>query len=349
MELDTAFAGACVAFASTWLVQRLLSPLAHRLDLLDYPAGRKDHSHPTPVTGGLAILIGVLAAAAFTLPRIGPSAWAFTAAAALLIVVGLLDDKYDLSWRLRILAQIVAALVMIQFGGVRVEHLGQMVGLDRFELGMLAVPFTVFATVGIINAVNMVDGMDGLAGTLVLGALVMLGVAALHVGNGLVAAHAMIMAGGVLGFLVYNLHFPWQRRARIFLGNAGSAFLGLVPIPIIDCLVLMVRRTRQGRSPFAADRTHIHHLMLEAGFRPMGIVFALLLFSGACGLIAVASVRMRLGDAVLTLAFFALCAFGDWLTSRRARANTALQALHGRMRRRRTGPLDEQQGSAERA
>lgn len=326
--------------------------MAQRLDLLDYPTGRKDHAHPTPVTGGIAMVAGLLAAS-LILTDIGPGAWGFILAAGVLVAVGLLDDKFDLSWRLRIPAQIVAALIMIQVGGVRVEHLGSVFALGELQLGALAVPFTVFATVGIINAVNMIDGVDGLAGGLVLGALVMLGAAALYSGNTVVCVHALILAGAVSGFLVYNLRFPWQRRARVFMGNAGSAFLGLViawiafrltqnsshpvtpvlapwllPVPIVDCLVLMLRRIRNDQSPFAADRNHIHHLMLEAGFAPMRAVFVLALFSFGCGLCAGLALRMRVPPLLVLAAFFGLCVAWYWLTSRRARAIGFLRGVH---------------------
>ena len=270
MALETAgLIGGCVAFALTLVLQWLLVPMARHLDLLDYPAGRKDHAHPTPVIGGVAMLAAVLLVMVFARADIGPAAWGFLLAGGLLVGVGLLDDKYDLSWRLRVLAQVVAALIMIHVGGVRVEHLGPVFSLGDFPLGTLSVPFTVFATVGIINAVNMVDGVDGLAGMLVLAALIMLGAAAVYSGNATAAHSILILAGAVSGFLAYNLRFPWQRRARIFMGNAGSAFLGLViawfafrltqspahpvtpvlalwvvPVPILDCLVLMLRRTR---------------------------------------------------------------------------------------------------------
>ena len=337
-------------------MQQVLAPVANRLDLLDHPVGRKDHAHPTPITGGIAMLAGMLLPGSLLLTHMGPAAWGFALAASVLVIVGLFDDKYDLSWRVRIPAQILAALIMIYMGGVRVENLGAAFGLDAVSLGVFSVPFTVFATVGIINAINMVDGVDGLAGTLVLTALLMLGAAALYSGNGVVARDVMILAGAVCGFLVFNLRFPWRRRAKIFMGNAGSAFLGLVvawfafrltqnpahpvtpvlalwlvPIPIMDCLVLMLRRLRNSQSPFVADRNHIHHLMLEAGFTPTRAVLALAVFSGACGLAAGQALLMHIPQPLLLVAFGGLCGTWYWLTSRRTRAIGFLRALRTAM------------------
>ena len=334
-----------IAAALTFLVLWLLRPVAHRLNLLDHPAGRKDHAHPTPITGGLAMVIGILVTAWVTLDLLD-SAWiAFSLGAGLLIVVGLLDDKYDLPWWLRIGVQVIAALIMALMGGVQVEQLGPVFGLSSMSLGMLSVPFTVFATVGLINAINMIDGADGLAGSLVLTALVMLVAACLYSGNEIMAQRVMIMVGAVSAFLWFNLRFPWRPHAKIFMGNAGSAFLGfviawvsfrltqnpghpvspvlalwLIPIPVMDCLVLMTRRVRDGNSPFKADQNHIHHVMRHSGFTPMQKAVFLSVFSAICGLTVGQALRLDISEPLLLIAFFVLCIGWYWLTSRRHRA-----------------------------
>ncbi|HIY70427.1 MAG TPA: hypothetical protein H9827_03065, partial [Candidatus Luteimonas excrementigallinarum] len=134
-------------------------------------------------------------------------------------------------------------------------------------------------------------------------------------------------------------------RAKVFMGNAGSAFLGLVvawvvfrltqnpghpvspvlalwliPIPIMDCLVLTVRRTRQGRSPFSAGRDHIHHFMQDAGFGPTQAAVALAGFSLGCGLLAGQAMRFDVPHPVILVAFICLCVFWYWLSARRVRA-----------------------------
>jgi UDP-GlcNAc:undecaprenyl-phosphate GlcNAc-1-phosphate transferase len=344
--------GGILAFALTVLVQWLLIPLAPRLDLIDHPKGRKNHTQPTPIIGGLAMLCGILVTG-LLLGAIDPSAIGFAVASIVLVGVGLLDDKYDLSWRWRIPAQVAAALIMIYVGGVRVEQLGSLFGLPDTSLGMFSVPFTVFATVGIINAINMVDGIDGLAGLLVLTALLMLGAAALYSGNGVVIADVLVLVGAVMGFLTYNLRFSWLTRAKVFMGNSGSALLGLaiawvafrltqstrhpvspvlalwlVPIPIADCLVLMLRRTRNHQSPFVADHNHIHHLMLDAGFSHTQLAVALSVFSLLCGLTASLFLRMHLRHPLFLSSFFVLCAVWYWLTSQRARVVSFFRWSH---------------------
>lgn len=364
--------GFTLAFSLTLAGVYLLTPIARRFGLIDRPSGRKIHAVPTPITGGLAMLVGILVGTIFLFGDFGEATQGFAIAAVILTVLGILDDKFDLSWRLRIGVQIIAALAMIYVGGIRIEQLGDVFGLGPSSLGVLSVPFTVFATLGVINAVNMIDGSDGLAGVLVLCALVMLEAAALYSGNSPVYERAPILIGAVTGFLVYNLRFPGRPHARIFMGNAGSAFLGLtiacfsfrltqnpahpvgpilalwlIPIPIMDCLVLMVRRLRNRRSPFAADRNHIHHLMLDGGFGPTGIVAVLAAFSCATGLAAALVLRAHLPQVVLLLAFGFLCLTWYWLTSRRVRAVAFFRSLHRMFARQpRLGVL-EQEGASE--
>ncbi len=192
---------ALLALVVTSLALWLLQPLAPRLNLLDHPAGRTDHAHPTPVTGGLAILLGCVIAF-FTLQTDSQSLIAFALSALLLVIVGLWDDIHDLRWYWRILAQALAAIIIIHWGGVRVEQLGPLFGLGETSLGVLSIPFTVFATVGLINAMNMIDGADGLAGLLGLAALLMLAAASVYAGNDVLATRLSVLCGAPLSTYV---------------------------------------------------------------------------------------------------------------------------------------------------
>ena len=348
------FAGAGLAFLLTTLALLLLQPVASRLNLLDHPNDtRKDHAHPTPVTGGIAILVGCLMAF-FGMQTSTTSVQAFSAAAVLLVAVGIYDDLRDLRWYWRILAQSLAALIIIYWGGVRVEQLGPLFGLGETSLGALSVPFTVFATVGLINAMNMIDGADGLAGSLGLAALAMLAAAALYAGNAGLASRLSVLCGALAAFLAWNVRTPWRPRAKVFLGNAGSALLGLViawaafrltqnpghpvnpvlalwllPIPVMDCLVLIVRRLQAGRSPFTAGRDHIHHFMQDAGFGPTRAALILTAISLVCGLLAALAMRLDIPNPVLLMAFLLLCVGWYRLTSTPARAVAFFRRLRG--------------------
>ena len=337
-------AAAIAAFVISSLALWLLHPVARKLDLLDHPAGRKDHAHPTPVTGGIAILIGSLVAF-FGFQTDSDSLRAFGAAAALLVAIGLWDDMHDLRWYWRILAQTLAALIIIHWGGVRVEQIGTALGLGAVSLGWLSVPFTVFATIGIINAMNMIDGADGLAGLLGLAALAMLGAAAIYAGNTALAERLSVLGAALAAFLAWNIRLPWRPRAKVFLGNAGSALLGLViawvafrltqndghpvnpllalwllPVPVMDCLVLIVRRLQEGRSPFSAGRDHIHHIMQDAGFGPTRAALWLTVFSLCCGLFVGQAMRLNVPNPLLLTLYLVLCVGWYLLTRERETA-----------------------------
>ena len=127
------------------------------------------HDTPTPLAGGAAITLAALAAGLALLPMTRDLE-ALGAASLLMLAVGVLDDRFDINWRIRIVAQATAALVLFVWGGVRVEWIGNALGFAGHTLGVLSLPFTVLATVGITNAVNWADGVDGLAGSRCLAA-----------------------------------------------------------------------------------------------------------------------------------------------------------------------------------
>lgn len=330
---------AAVTFAAVCALQ----PIARRLGILDHPAGRKDHAISTPTTGGIAMLLGILLGLALVghWDRIDLT---FAAAALVLVATGVLDDLFDLHWWLRIPVQCFAVWLVYR-GGVAVEHVGPLLGATSLNLGAWQLPFTMFATVGVINAINMSDGVDGLAGGIGLATFAMFTAAALYSGNAQLAGKVIVVSGAILGFWLMNMRFPWQARARVFMGNAGSALLGftiawacfrltqneahpvspilgpwLVATPLVDCVVLIGRRLLNGQSPFRADRNHMHHLMLEAGFAPRELTLTVMGINLAFGLLAGLALLARVPEPLLVLAFMLLCVGYFWLTGRRVRA-----------------------------
>ena len=350
MTVEFGVEAGIIAAAVTALSLWLLHPVAVRLNLMDVPHGRKHHASPTPFIGGFAILAGVVAVGT-TLPDPGQYA-GFASGCVLLAVIGLLDDKYAVAWYWRVLVQGLATLMMVYGDGVRVEHFGPALGLDDTSLGALSVPFTLLATIGLINAVNMVDGIDGAAGSLVATALALVVGAAWYSGNIPVAQNAVVLLCAVLAFLAYNMRHPWQPRARCFLGNTGSTFLGFalawlvfrltqnshhpvspvlalwfLPIPVMDTLVLMARRLRNRRSPFEADRNHIHHLFEAAGVGPTRASLAMAFFSISCGVMAGQALRMDVPEPLLLAAFGAMCMGWYWATRDRQSAIEVVATL----------------------
>jgi UDP-GlcNAc:undecaprenyl-phosphate GlcNAc-1-phosphate transferase len=337
----------------------VLLPLAQRLGWYDHPdAGRKDHAAPTPFVGGIAVALGALASV-LVLGLDGGDLRALAAlgvAGLLMLATGLHDDLRDSSWRWRIAAQVLAALVLVYGGGLAVNHVGTVFGHPITSLGWLSVPFTVFMVVALINALNMADGVDGLTGTVVLVGLAMFAAAALYAGDPALFAVLAAVGGAVLGFLGFNLRRPGLPHARVFLGNGGSALLGLViawaslrltqnpahPVtaillpwlvvpPVVDAVALVLRRVAQGRSPFAADRNHMHHFMLDAGFSPSQIALALGGMSLGLGGLAALSLRNNwLDHTALVLLYVAMTIAWFLLTWRRERAVAFFAAIHRR-------------------
>ncbi len=264
----------------------LLRSVAQRLDIVDRPGGRKQHGYSTPTVGGLAMFIAVLAAL-FIGDAVHGNVATLLGCAAVLVVLGVLDDKHGLSVSMRMMIQVFLVSVVIVGAGGEVTHLGAMFGRD-IPLGMFAIPFSVIAFVGGINATNMIDGMDGMAGKMAL--ITTLGVAAIFYLAGAVELLPLTwaMLGALVGFLLFNSRL-FVKRAWVFMGDAGSMWLGLVlgwfmaqvtrgavsaepalvlwlfGIPLSDTLVVMARRLKRKQSPFAADRTHIHHVLEHAG------------------------------------------------------------------------------------
>jgi UDP-GlcNAc:undecaprenyl-phosphate GlcNAc-1-phosphate transferase len=274
-------------------------PIARRLGWVDRPDWRKQHSGDIPLAGGPAILLAVLVVLVWQggwSPAIQVLAWS----SAIVFLTGLVDDRRHIWVLVRFALQIVALLCMVWAGHVQLDNFGFLFWEGWLGLGPLAVPITVFAALGVINAFNMIDGLDGLSGTL---ALIALGGLAFFAGRaGFVEEHAvlLIVIGAVLGFLLLNFRFPWRERARVFLGDSGSSWLGFVlawffivlsqdvpaegikrayaPItavwlfglPLMDTTYVMFRRWRQGDQIFGADRRHLHHLFLRTGHSVLG-------------------------------------------------------------------------------
>jgi UDP-GlcNAc:undecaprenyl-phosphate GlcNAc-1-phosphate transferase len=226
----------------------------------------------------------------------------------------MLDDMRGLSPIIRFGAQIIAALIMVYGAGVVLDDLGELLpGGGLLKLGVLAVPFTVFVAVGMINALNMCEGLDGLSGNLTLVLLTGLGVANSIWGSSEHLHMLNILSAAVAGFLVFNQRNFWLNKAWVFLGDAGAMMLGLaviwsaieivesstrvitpaamlwfVAIPVLDTVALMIRRIVGRKSPFMADSEHLHHLFVKAGFgvgETIAYICVLAAFGGAVGLL----------------------------------------------------------------
>ncbi len=311
----------------------VIRALAPRLKLVDRPDNRRKlHGRPMALGGGVAVFLTtsiVLGGLVFVpnpwqerLCRAQSELLVWLAAALLIVVVGLLDDRFRLTGRYKLLGQIVAATVL-SFGGLMIQRV-QVFGLD-IDLGLLAVPFTVFWLLGAINSVNLLDGIDGLAAMLGFILVTTIGVMAFLNHHPEIPVVALVFGSSLLGFLVFN--FP---PASIFLGDAGSMLIGLVvgalairgalkgpgtvllaaplavwTLPILDSLAAILRRKLTGRSIYAADRGHLHHRLLDLLGSNRRVLACVAVFCAVTSMATLVSVALQ-SDLIAVVACLAI-------------------------------------------
>jgi len=318
----------CLALPITALLIAFFRRHALQLGVVDVPGGRKHHHGDIPMVGGLGMFGGLMLIALVTGTFFTAQA-PFFAAISILVTTGFIDDRSGLSPRIRFVLQAIAALIMVYGADVRLDNFGNLFGFGDVTLGRWSAPITVFAVLGVINAINMIDGVDGLAGGVSLIALLVFAAFAASAGFLYLTLLAPLICV-ITGFMLFNLRTPWRSHASVFMGDAGSVLLGfslawyavdlaqarqaftpitaiwILAIPLMDTTALMVRRVRKGRSPFSADREHLHHILLRAGFTPgqtVAIVYVLSLLLAAFG---VAGWSQGVPEYVMFYSFMAL-------------------------------------------
>ncbi len=320
----TAFAGVVLAICA-------LRSIACRAGLIDVPGGRRQHTNAVPLVGGLAIAIGLFLVFALR-GSTAPAPPTLLASMLVVLTGGVIDDRHELSARVKLLFQIVAASLLTEFGGTLLVHVGALVSPKLLGLGVAwAAPFTVLGIVGVMNGMNMIDGADGLAGGVALSALLWFGVAAGWAGLTGHASFIALLACAVSAYLCFNAGGPLARRYKVFLGDAGSLLIGLLlawiaielamgpfhaikpitavwilGVPICDSVSLMLRRIAHRRSPFSADREHLHHLLQEAGLSPASAVVSIVSLNCAFGGLALLAERYGVPEYVMFYAAMTL-------------------------------------------
>jgi UDP-GlcNAc:undecaprenyl-phosphate GlcNAc-1-phosphate transferase len=336
----------------------LMRWLAPRFGLVDRPGGRKAHKAPTPLGGGLCIwlalvlVLGGVAAAAWFGRSITPQslvpyidgAWTragrlvlLLALATLIMIMGLLDDRFGLGWKVRILVQFLLATVFVLAG-----EQATLFQSNRW----VAAAVTIVWIVGLTNSFNFLDNMDGLAASVGLIAAVLFIGAQVAVGSLFVPAVLVVLAGALLGFLLHN-----RPPARLFMGDAGSNLIGfllgtltvegtftregfsplavmapllVMAVPLYDTVSVILIRLREGRSPFQPDRCHFSHRLVDRGLTPPLAVLTIDLVTLAAGLGALLLHRVQepveaaviLGQTISVLGIMAVL---EAHTSRRER------------------------------
>ena len=278
-----ALAAAAVAALLVVSLTPVAVRLAHRIGAVDEPRERGLSNIAMPRLGGVAIFAGVLVSAILFLPMDGRFG-AIIAGAAVITVVGALDDIFELSAPLKLGGQVLAALIPV-LEGVRVTSFTLPL-IHRVELGDVGIPLTVMGIVLIMNVVNFSDGIDGLAAGVCAIAAAAFVVIAFDLERANAAVLSAIIAGAALGFLVHNFH-----PATVFMGDCGSNLLGLLlacvavegtlktqsvialvlplvilAVPFLDTTFVVLKRLKYRRPVYRADSEHFHHRMDRIGF-----------------------------------------------------------------------------------
>lgn len=310
-----------VSFAVTMVILPRFASIASELGLVDHPNRRKVHTVPKPLVGGLGMSLGVAFGCLLFLPLTNMRG--YYAGAVLLVVTGFFDDFREVHHRMKFIAQIVSAILVIYFSNVSLQTFGDLLHIGTINFPALAVPMTVIGFVGVINAINMIDGVDGLAGGISLIAFISFAYLAYLDNHRDIMLLSIAFSGALAAFIRYNWH-----PSRLFMGDAGSLFLGfsaayvsvaltqepnssarpvapllILAVPIVDTLTVMTKRIMKGRSPFYPDKTHLHHVLLRFGFSKRQTVAIILCMSAAFSSVAVAGTLMDVPEYYLFFLF----------------------------------------------
>jgi len=325
-------------FLSAAVASLVLTPIVIRIGramkAVDRPGTRKVHTTALPRIGGIAIVASMLAPTIVVMilnntigdafREVQTKVIAMLALATAMSLVGFIDDTRGLRARMKLLAQVVAAVAACAFG-IRIESI-TVEGLFTLDLGWAAWPITVFWIVAITNAINLIDGLDGLAAGISAVACGVIAVFAVHTGQPVMAVLMLALLGSLAGFLFFNFN-----PARVFMGDCGSLFLGFLlgaasvvcamkpatlvglalpalalGVPVFDTACSILRRILERRSIFSPDRSHIHHRFLEMGLRQRHVVlimYAMTLLAAGLGMFMMVTRRV---ETVLVLACVAL-------------------------------------------
>ncbi|MBN9655922.1 undecaprenyl/decaprenyl-phosphate alpha-N-acetylglucosaminyl 1-phosphate transferase [Halobacillus litoralis] len=304
------------------IITPLVKKLAIKIGATDQPNHRKVHKIIMPRLGGLAIYISFALGILFFFPESNYT-WPVLIGATVIIITGVLDDLTELSAKLKLFGQLLAAVIVVM-GGVQVDFINLPFG-GQLDLGYLSIPITILWIIAITNAINLIDGLDGLAAGVSAIALLTISGMAITMGNVFVVFAGLMMLGSTLGFLVYNFY-----PAKIFMGDTGALFLGfmisvlallgfknvtlfsfVIPIiilgvPISDTLFAIVRRVIQRKPLSAPDKSHLHHCLINLGYSHPEAVLMIYAVSALFSLAAVIFSQATIFGAISVIALLAV-------------------------------------------
>ena len=315
-----------------------LRKVAIAINLVDKPSARKQHLGSIPLVGGIAIFttISLFLIETQVFGTLEPifSTPLYLLCAGMLVLTGALDDRFDISVKSRLLIQLIVTLVMFKFCDIQLVTLGKIIGWGELTFGSIAsFIITLLAVAGAINAFNMVDGIDGLLGG--LATITFSSMAYLFYFNGDIALYqfCLLIVFAILPYILLNLGFPFGTRLKIFMGDAGSMFVGftvvwlllsgsqsiestfrpvtalwLIALPLMDMAAIMIRRVRKGQSPFKPDREHLHHICQRIGLSSKMTLLAICCIAIGLASIGIIGEEYAISESIMFVSFILMFA-----------------------------------------
>ncbi len=329
-----------------WVHPRLVRIAAMKM-IVDNPDARKLQKEPIPILGGVAVMfgavLGISCTAVFPETVFNDTIVLIIAVMMVMLYTGTMDDILELTPRLRFLIEIMSVCALIFVGGFRLDDLHGLWGVSVLP-DWVAVPLTVFACVGIINAMNLIDGIDGLSSGFCITACAIFSAVFFKAGDMMMFILSMALIGALIPFFMHNV---FGERSKMFIGDGGTLVMGAVMsifvvrvlgvgspvaqfwdqshagmsavaftlavlcVPVFDTLRVMVTRMLQGRSPFHPDKTHLHHMFIDLGFSHVGTTFSIILLNLTVVAVWWASVSM---GCSLDVQLYVVILFGSLFT-----------------------------------
>ncbi|MND30344.1 Undecaprenyl-phosphate alpha-N-acetylglucosaminyl 1-phosphate transferase [compost metagenome] len=323
-------------FLTAFIVLFVFRKIAKKINLVDRPNERKLHQGAIPLVGGISIYVTLVLALWFK-PELLVGSDIYVLCASVLVLMGAIDDKYDVDYRIRLVIQILISCAMIFGAGLSLKSLGGLAFGHELVLGPLGYIVTIFAVLGAINAFNMVDGIDGLLGGLTIATFGGLAYINYIDEQMWLARFCLLMMIVVVPYIILNLGFPFGVSRKVFMGDAGSMLIGftviwvllqgtqgpkaqmypvtalwLIAIPLMDMVTIMVRRVRKGHSPFKPDREHLHHICLRAGLSPRHTLCAICILAMLLAATGITLEAINMPELISLLLFLVVFSLYFW-------------------------------------
>ncbi|MCL2894660.1 UDP-N-acetylglucosamine--undecaprenyl-phosphate N-acetylglucosaminephosphotransferase [Brenneria tiliae] len=334
-----------VIFISAFVALFFARKAAIKVGLVDKPDARKHHHGHIPYVGGISIYLALWVLYALH-PEWLPEFPVYMVCASVLLIVGVLDDRFDLPVLPRIAIQALVAGMMM-YAGLYLVSLGNILFGRELFLGVIGYAVTLFAVWGAINAFNMADGIDGLLGALSCVTFGALAVVFYFGGHYELAQWSLCLLAATLPYILLNLGIPLGAKFKVFMGDAGSTLIGFtviwllvlatqgegavirpvtalwfIALPLMDMVAVMVRRIRKGSSPFKPDREHLHHILMRGGLTPRQTLVAIVSVAILFATIGIIGERNGVTESMMLSAFVAAFIGYFWSITRIRRVLT---------------------------